>query len=67
MDSDNIIKIDQSINHYRETIIDKSSIICLAKSDDKYTRLYITAELMDQQLVEDIENKKIDVMNDNLK
>jgi elongation factor 2 len=44
---------------FRETIIDASSQICLAKSPNKHNRLYLTAEPLNPELVNDIVEGKI--------
>jgi len=44
---------------YRESVSDKSSIICLAKSPNKHNRLYMTSEPMPENLPEAIDNQEI--------
>ena len=51
---------------YKETVTTKSSQICMAKSPNKHNRLYVTAEPLDEKLVEEIDNGSIRA-NDDLK
>jgi len=44
---------------YRETVISKSSEICLSKSPNKHNRLYVTAEPLSKGLTEAIDEGKI--------
>jgi elongation factor 2 len=60
-----IVKSDPVVP-YKETVTNKSSQICLAKSPNKHNRLYVMAEPLDENLVEEIENGKIKA-NDELK
>merc|ERR1719472_223040 len=43
---------------YRETVTEKSSVTCLAKSPNKHNRLYLTAHKMEDELCKDIEDGK---------
>ena len=51
---------------YKETVTNKSSQICLAISPNKHNRLYVMAEPLEENLVEEIEKGKIKA-NDELK
>jgi len=44
---------------YRETVSEKSSIVCLSKSPNKHNRLYMTAEPMPEGLSEAIDKEEI--------
>ena len=60
-----IVKSDPVVP-YKETVTNKSSQICMAKSPNKHNRLYVMAEPLEENLVEEIENGKIKA-NDELK
>ena len=49
---------------YKETIINKSTQICMAKSQNKHNRIYVIAEPMDEKLVGEIDNKNTKVSDD---
>jgi len=49
-----IIQSDPVVS-YKETILEKSNQMCLAKSPNKHNRLYVMAEPMDEGLVKEIE------------
>ena len=53
-----IVKSDPVVP-YKETVTNKSSQICLAKSPNKHNRLYVMAEPLSEKLVEEIENGDI--------
>ncbi|QKF94107.1 eukaryotic translation elongation factor 2 [Fadolivirus algeromassiliense] len=53
------IKVSDPVVPIRETILNVSSQVCLAKSPNKHNRLYMTAEPLDQELVERMELKEI--------
>ena len=53
-----IVKSDPVVP-YKETVTNKSSQICLAKSPNKHNRLYVVAEPLSEKLVEEIENGDI--------
>lgn len=53
-----IIVSDPTVS-FEESISEKSSMLCLAKSPNNHNRLYMTAEPLDPELVKDIENKII--------
>jgi elongation factor 2 len=57
------IVVGQPVVPYRETVIDMSQV-CLAKSPNKHNRLYVTAEPLSNELVNDIDNKKFLVTGD---
>ncbi len=44
---------------YRETVTEESDRLCLAKSPNKHTRIYMKARLMPLGLSEDIDQGKI--------
>ena len=50
---------------YKETVITKSSQICMAKSPNKHNRLYVIAEPLNEDLVKDIEDGNIKPSDDN--
>jgi len=49
---------------YKETVIEKSSIVCLSKSANKHNRLYATAEPLGDALCHAIESGDISVRDD---
>lgn len=53
------IIVSQPIVPLRETVVSKSSQVCLSKSPNKHNRLYMTAEPIDSNLVESIMDKTI--------
>ena len=53
-----IVKSDPVVP-YKETVTNKSSQVCLAKSPNKHNRLYVVAEPLSEKLVEEIENGDI--------
>ena len=50
---------------YKETVITKSSQICMAKSPNKHNRLYVIAEPLNEDLVKEIEDGNIKPSDDN--
>ena len=58
------IRVGNPIVPYRETVIGHSSILCLAKSANKHNRLYMKAQPLNRDLLNDIENKKVTVVID---
>jgi len=62
MNSD--IKVSDPVVPLRETILDKSSQVCLAKSSNKHNRLYMSAEPLDPDLVARMSNKEIGERDD---
>jgi elongation factor 2 len=60
-----IVKSDPVVP-YKETVTNKSSQICLAKTPNKHNRLYVMAEPLEENLVKEIEIGKIKA-NDELK
>lgn len=44
---------------YREVVAGESSQVCLAKSPNKHNRIYITAQPMDEDLCQAIENQRV--------
>ena len=49
---------------YKETVINKSTQICMAKSQNKHNRIYVIVEPMDEKLVGEIDNKNTKVSDD---
>jgi elongation factor 2 len=49
---------------YKETVTDKSSQVCMAKSPNKHNRLYVIAEPLNEDLVVEIENGTIKASDD---
>ena len=50
---------------YKETVLSKSSQICMAKSPNKHNRLYVIAEPLNEDLVKEIEDGTIRPSDDN--
>merc|ERR1719228_517369 len=50
--------VSDPVVSYRETVAEKSSVTCLAKSPNKHNRIYLTAEPMDDELCTAIEDGK---------
>ena len=55
------IRVGKPIVPYRETVIGVSSITCLSKSPNKHNRLYMKAQPLNTDLLNDIESKKLNV------
>lgn len=53
------IIVSDPIVSFEESISEKSSMVCLAKSPNNHNRVYMTAEPLDPNLIKDIENKII--------
>jgi elongation factor 2 len=53
-----IIKSDPVVS-YKETVTEKSSMVCLSKSANKHNRLYVTAEPLPDEMIKDIEGGKL--------
>jgi len=49
---------------YKETVADKSSVVCLSKSANKHNRLYAIAEPLGEELCKGIESGDINVRDD---
>jgi elongation factor 2 len=49
---------------YKETVTMESSMMCLSKSPNKHNRLFMKAELLDEEVCRAIESKKITPMQD---
>ena len=49
---------------YKETVTNKSTQICMAKSQNKHNRIYVIAEPMDEKLVGEIDNKNTRASDD---
>ncbi|KAI9296994.1 P-loop containing nucleoside triphosphate hydrolase protein [Neoconidiobolus thromboides FSU 785] len=58
------IKIGNPVVQYRETVQVESSQVCLSKSPNKHNRIYMKAEPMDTELVNEIESGKITPRDD---
>lgn len=52
------IKKSDPIVVYKETVTEKSSVTCLAKSGNKHNRVYMTASPLEEALTEEIEEGK---------
>merc|ERR1719277_1241437 len=50
--------VSDPVVSYRETVAEKSSVTCLAKSPNKHNRIYLVAEPMDDELCTAIEDGK---------
>jgi elongation factor 2 len=50
-----IIQSDPVVS-YKETVMDKSTEVCMAKSPNKHNRIFMTAEPMKNELTKDIED-----------
>ena len=61
-----IIKSDPIVP-YQESITEKSSQTCLAKSANKLNRLFINAEPLEEEIVEKIESGEFNVQSNDLK
>jgi elongation factor 2 len=46
---------------YCETITQKSTEICMGKSPNKHNRLYFTAQPLSEEIIKDLERKKLDL------
>ena len=49
---------------YREIVTNKSTQICMAKSQNKHNRIYVIVEPMDKKLVGEIDNKNTRASDD---
>ena len=49
---------------YKETVINKSTQICMVKSQNKHNRIYVIVEPMDEKFVEEIDNKNTKASDD---
>jgi len=58
-----IIKSDPVVT-YKETVLDRSSQVCLAKSANKHNRLYAICEPLGEELCKAIENGDISIKDD---
>lgn len=58
------IKVSEPIVPFRETVISKSSQVCLAKSPNKHNRLYMTAEPLSLDLTVKMANGEITSKDD---
>lgn len=58
------IKTSDPVVSYRETVTEKSSIMCLSKSPNKHNRLFMMAEPLPDGLPEEIDDGKIGPKDD---
>lgn len=58
------IVVSDPVVSYKETITSQNDEPGMAKSQNKHNRLYITGEPLDEELVNDIENKRISNRDD---
>ena len=58
------VKRSQPVVAYKESIETESSQVCLAKSGNKHNRIYMTAEALPAELVEDIEEGRVNSVQD---
>ncbi|KAJ7159068.1 P-loop containing nucleoside triphosphate hydrolase protein [Mycena crocata] len=58
------LKVSQPVVPYRETVTAESSIVALAKSQNKHNRLYVKAMPLGDELTDAIETGKIDTRQD---
>lgn len=61
------IVISEPVVNYKETVTDKSSIMCLAKSQNKHNRLWVQAEPLGEEFCKDVEDRKISAKDDQKK
>lgn len=53
------IKVSEPIVPLRETVINKSNIVCLAKTANGHNRLFLTAEPINPELIDELSKKTI--------
>lgn len=58
------IIVSEPVVPFRETVIATSNQICLSKSPNKHNRLYMSAEPIDENLVNKMQNKEITIRDD---
>jgi len=58
------IRISEPVVSFRETVLVKSTQTCLSKSPNKHNRLYVEAEPMVEELVQEIEAGKINARDE---
>jgi elongation factor 2 len=58
-DPESTIKVSTPVVPLRETVTDRSSQVCLAKSPNRHNRLYLTAEPIVEDLVKQLASKEI--------
>lgn len=58
------IKVSDPVVPLRETVVEKSSQVCLSKSPNKHNRLYVTAEPLHPELVDKMANKDVSDRDD---
>lgn len=58
------IKTSDPVVSYRETVTEKSSMMCLSKSPNKHNRLFMMAEPLPDGLPEDIDDDKVTPKDD---
>jgi elongation factor 2 len=58
-----IVKSDPVVT-YKETVVDKSSVVCLSKSVNRHNRLYAIAEPLGDELCTALENGELSAKDD---
>lgn len=58
------IKVSEPLVTYKETVIEQSSQVCLAKTANKLNRIFMSAEPLSEEFCHDIDNKKITLNQD---
>jgi len=58
------LKFGDPVVSYKETVIEESSQLCLAKSANKHNRIYARASPLGDELTADIEAEKISAKQD---
>ena len=58
------IKTSEPLVTYKETVSERSSQTCLAKSANKLNRIYMSCEPLSQEFCQDIDEKKINLNQD---
>jgi len=56
--------ISEPVVAYRETITQQSSIVCMAKSQNKHNRLYMNAEPLSEEFCLALENKELSLKDE---
>jgi len=55
------LEISDPVVSYKETVTDKSSVVCLSKSQNKHNRLYAVAEPLEEVFCRAIDDKLLKV------
>jgi len=58
-----VFNVSPPVVKLSETVTTASSVICLGKSPNKLNRVYVTAEPLNEKLVQDLEDKKLPLDN----